>query len=96
MLFGRVKLSDVLFYCLRVVESFDFFIPSALTIDPCLPWSSAVTHFALMSSLMVVVMHPLVQVLLQDSDGFIELLTKSDLMNSLSSVLWKRSQMPLV
>jgi hypothetical protein len=72
-------LSGVLFYCLWVVESFDFFIPSTLTIDPCLPWSPAATHFALMSSLMVVVMHPLLQVLLQDFDGFIELLTKSDL-----------------
>ena len=46
MLSGRVKLSGVLFYRLWVVESFDFFIPSTHTIDPCLPWSSAAAHEA--------------------------------------------------
>ena len=74
----RVKLSGVLFYCLWVVESFDFLISSTLTIDPCLPWSSAATHFALMGALMVVVMRLPGQVLLQDFDGFIDLLTKKE------------------
>ena len=68
-----------MFYCLCVVESFNFFDPSTLTVDPCLPRCPAATHFALMGSLVIVVMDPLVQILLQDFDGFIELLAESDL-----------------
>ena len=63
----------------RLVQLSDLFIPEFFPLEEGLPWRPAAAHLALMCSFFVVVGQPIIQILLQLLETFIEFPAKRNL-----------------
>ncbi len=73
----------------RLDSSQIFFRPNPFPINQCFNWRSAVAHFALMSSFIVVVRQPLVQIFLQLLQRLVQLFAEGHLIKLVQDRLMK-------